>query len=319
MSLLTKGVKSIWENEDFRPFISLIVLFAVSAAINPDFLSSYSIRSLLASMSPLMFLTLGEMLVLTIGSVDISLASALALANVLTAGLMVKHNIPVLPAILIVLAVGALVGFINGIITVKGKIPSFIVTIATGVALRGVCLVYTRGYSIPGLPTEFLNSFGGNTFGVPNAFLLALTCIILMTVIMKATKLGRYMYAMGGNEEAARAVGINADLIRILTFTIAGVFYALGGIIITAQFNSGWPQIASGWELDGIAAAVIGGANLAGGAGLPLGALAGTLILGVIVRFLVMIGLNPYYQIVAKGVIVVLASVTLSKGLKYAK
>jgi ribose/xylose/arabinose/galactoside ABC-type transport system permease subunit len=299
-------------SDEVRPFTIFLGIFIGSGIINPAIWSPESITSMLYIITPMMMMTAGFMVPLIVGGIDISLASMIALSNVLVTGFMVRNELPIPLAILLVLMICTGAGVINGLIIVKGRIPSFIATIATGIAIRGIVLVHTGGTNIPNLPSAFIDFFTPTVFGIPRMFLIGFCIILILSFLLKTTRFGRHLYAIGGNEEAARTAGINVDLLKVVSFAIAGLMYGLGGILMTARIASGWPGAALGWELDGLAAAVLGGGDFAGGIGMPIGALPGVLVLQVILRILVMMGVDPYFQYVAKGSLVIIAAVLLT-------
>jgi len=308
-----KLIRTVWKR-DYIPYLVLAIVFLILGTISPSLFTSYSLSSWISTATPVALMTAGEMVVLIVGGIDLSLAATVGFTSCLTAGLLYYSHWPVVITIITVILVGALIGFMNGIIVVKGKLISFIVTIATGVAIKGATLIYTKGTSIPGTSDAFISAFTGTFLGVPNYFILAVVVLALLSVVLKTTKFGRYLYAIGGNEIAARTVGIDADSLRIVAFMIAGALYALGGIVLAAQFDCGWPQAASGWEMDGIAASVIGGGSFFGGEGVPFGAIPGALALDLITKFLVAKGVDPYWQYVFKGLLVVLVASALTRG-----
>lgn len=311
-------VAKVLKRRDFIPYEVFLIVYLAMGTISSSVFSTYSILSTVSAATPKALMTAGEMLVMVIGSIDLSMAAAVGFTSCLMAGLLHHHHLPVLVAIAAVIGTGATIGLINGLIITKSKLNSFIVTIATGVAIRGFTLIYTKGSSIPGTSGRFVKTLTGTLWGVPNYFIITVVVLLLISIVLKVTKFGRYLYAIGGNEEAARTIGISADNLRIATFAIAGTIYALGGIVLAAQFNSGWPQAASNWEMDGIAASVIGGATFQGGQGIIFGAIPAALVLELITKFLVIRGVDPYWQYVLKGLLVVIVASSLSRG-KYGR
>lgn len=308
-----KLVRTVWKR-NYIPYLVLAVVFLILGTISPSLFTPYALSSWISTATPIALMAAGEMVVLIVGGIDLTLAATVGFTSCLTAGLLYYNNWPVVITIIFIILVGALIGFMNGLIIVKGKLLSFIVTIATGVAIRGATLIYTKGTSIPGTSEAFISAFTGTFLGIPYYFFLALIVLALLSVVLKTTKFGRYLYAIGGNEIAARTIGINVDRLRVIAFMIAGVLYALGGIVLAAQFDCGWPQAATGWEMDGIAASVIGGGSFFGGQGIPFGAIPGALALDLITKFLVTKGVDPYWQYVFKGLLVVLVASVLTRG-----
>lgn len=307
---------SLFKNQSLLPWVICILTFIIMGIISPSLFSGYSITSLLASVTPTFLMAAGEIIVMIVGSIDLTLAASVGFTSVLAAGLMINSGLSIPAMIIVVLFVGCLIGFVNGIIVTKGKLQSFIVTIGMSVVLRGITLVYTNGTSIPlkdaGL--KFTEIFARTVLGLPVYFFIGVIVVILINVFVMKTTFGRYLNALGGNEVAARTNGLRADSLRLRAFVLAGFLYSLAGLVLLAQFGTGWPQAANGWEMDGIAASVLGGANFAGGIGLPIGAIPGAIVLDLILRFLVTIGVNPYWQYAVKGIFVIVVAVALARG-----
>jgi len=309
-------VIQVFSNHNLLPWLICAAIFLIMGLISPSMFSGYSIASILSTATPGILMSAGEIIVMIAGSIDLSLAASVGFSSVLAAGLMEKMGLPIPLAIIIVLLAGALIGLINGLIVGKGKLQSFIVTLGSSVVLRGITLVYSAGTSIPLAQTgqTFIKISTYQLLGLPLYFWVGLVLIILTSFYILKTKYGRHLYALGGSELAARVAGLRADSLRIKAFTLAGFFYALSGLALLAKFGSGWPQAASGWEMDGIAASVLGGANFAGGVGLPLGAIPGSIVLDLILRFLVTLGIDPYWQYAAKGIFVIIIALSLARG-----
>ncbi len=314
-------VKTIWAKlgtyEAVKPLIALIGLFIGSAILSPHFLSIYNQRILLLQAAPLAMIALGESMIILMGSIDLSPGSTMALAGTVAAIVHVVYGYPLGVAILAGLATGALVGFINGLLVTKAKIPSFVATLAALVAGRGMVLILTEGQPIVGL-TEF-RVFTRDIVGLP----LMVWIFILFTVfnffVLRKTSLGIMVYAIGGNEEAARYSGINADIVKLSIFTLAGLYYAIAGLMMNARLEVAYPWTGWGYELDAIASSVLGGIQLTGGVGSPIGPAMGAYILTLITNVLILLGVSPYYQWVVKGVILAIAATALTRGLRYVK
>ncbi len=311
-------VLALYSKEEFKPFVALIGIILVSSILSPYYLTIYNWRTILAQASPYIILAIGETLIILMGSIDLSPGSVLALSGAVTASCIMLLGLPVWLSVLIGLAIGGILGLINGIMVTKAKIPSFVATLAMLAAARGLTLIITGGRPISGLPDEFTR-LAGFVYNIPVPFLITLIVLFFTTFLLKYTKIGRYVYAIGGNEEAARFSGINVDAVKIVIFTLSGILYGLAGIIIAARLASAYPQAGVGYELDAIASSVLGGVQLIGGLGSPIGALIGTLILITITNILILLNVNPYYQFVVKGFVLALAATTLTRGLRYTK
>ena len=230
----------------------------------------------------------------------------MALSGTLTAGLM-AGGMAMFPAILIGLFLGTFLGALNGLMIAYGKMPPFIVTLAMMGIARGFALIYTGGYPISGLDKAF-GFFGrGTIVGIETPIFIMLFAYLITWVVLTYTPFGRHVYATGGNEEASRLSGIKTNRILVLIYTISGFTSALAGLILTSRLMSGQPNAGVGFELDAIAAVVLGGAAMSGGKGTIIGTLLGALLLGILNNGLNLVGVNPYVQKVIQGVIILIA------------
>jgi ribose/xylose/arabinose/galactoside ABC-type transport system permease subunit len=240
------------------------------------------------------------------GGIDLSVGSIVALCGALASGFIVRNGIPVGPALLLAIGAGALLGLINGFFVVKGRLQPFVQTLAMMAIARGLTLIYTQGRPISGMGDGF-TWIGGMAGPIPVAAIVFVGVFALSHVVLQRTPLGAYMYAVGGSEETARLAGIKVQRIKFAAYAISGALAAVGGIILAARLWSAQPQAASGLELRAIAATVIGGTSLMGGAGTTLGTFAGALIMGVLSNGLNLIGVSSYIQQVITGGILILA------------
>jgi len=244
------------------------------------------------------------MVILT-GGIDLGVGSVVALTGV-TLGAMLKANVPILFAFLIAVLVGALTGMINGLLVSKGRVPAFVATLGMMSAARGLSLIITGGQSIYVFPKSFLNFFGiGYLWFIPMPVVIAAVVVIVAQYSLSQTRFGRYVYAIGGNAEAARLAGVKVTLMIVIAYMIAGITYAIGGTILTARLNSAQPIAGVGYELDAIAAAVIGGTSLSGGIGTIWGTVLGALIMGVLRNGLNLLNISSYIQQVLIGTVIV--------------
>ena len=294
----------------WAPVVVLVALCAVIAAINPNFLSlSNFVRICQAAMIPLV-LGLGATFVILMGSIDLSVEGVLTLAAVILSTLVLNGangNDYGLLAVLAVLLVGAAVGFVNGVVHVKLKVPSFMATLGTwfiGVgaanALLGGMAIRINDPMIRGLAIE-------RFLGFPWGVWLALACLGVALVIQNHTRFGRYVYALGGGEELAALSGISVARVRIMAFTLAGIFYAVGGILAAAQLGLGNAQIGIGRLFTTVTAVVVGGTALSGGQGSVLQTLVGVLIVVVLANGMVLMGVPPSVQIGVQGLMIIVA------------
>ncbi len=298
----------------WAPLLVLVALCAIIAVINPNFLTfSNFVRIAQASMIPLV-LGLGATFVILMGSIDLSVEGVLALAAVVLSLVVLNganaNDFGVLGA-LFVLLIGAGMGFLNGVIHVKMRIPSFMATLGMWFVGVGVANAILGGLAVR-INEPLIRGLAIDRFlGLPWGVWLALLALGVAWVIQEHTRLGRYMYALGGGEELAALSGIPAARVRIATFTIAGVFYALGGILAAAQLGLGNALIGQGRLFTTITAVVVGGTALSGGQGSVLQTLVGVLIVVVLANGMVLMGVSPYVQQAVQGLLII-AAVALS-------
>ncbi|MGM0896735.1 MAG: ABC transporter permease subunit [Bacillota bacterium] len=294
--------------QKIAPFIGLILIIIIITAINPSFLSMSNILNVLRQVSINALIAFGMTFVILTGGIDLSVGSILALTGAVTAGMMASGIDPIL-AMLLGLFLGAVLGAINGVIIAKGKVAPFIATLATMTIYRGLTLVYTEGRPISGLGDSMAFQMLGKGYflGIPIPVVTMLISFGILYFILKKTTFGRRVYAVGGNEEASVLSGINADRIKIYVYSLVGVLAALASLILTSRLNSAQPTAGQMFELDAIAAVVLGGTSLTGGRGWIVGTLIGALIIGVLNNGLNLIGVSSFFQQVVKGAVILLA------------
>ncbi|ANU18204.1 ribose ABC transporter permease [Planococcus maritimus] len=294
--------------QKIAPFIGLILIIIIITAINPSFLSMSNILNVLRQVSINALIAFGMTFVILTGGIDLSVGSILALTGAVTAGMMASGVDPIL-AMLLGLFLGAVLGAINGVIIAKGKVAPFIATLATMTIYRGLTLVYTEGRPISGLGDSMAFQMLGKGYflGIPIPVVTMLVSFGILYFILKKTTFGRRVYAVGGNEEASVLSGINADRIKIYVYSLVGALAALASLILTSRLNSAQPTAGQMFELDAIAAVVLGGTSLTGGRGWIVGTLIGALIIGVLNNGLNLIGVSSFFQQVVKGAVILLA------------
>jgi len=291
--------------------LALILLFVVLAVVAPNFLSARNMFNVLRQVSFVGIIACGMTLALIGAEVDLSVGSVVALTSALLGVLTVKLGWPIVPSILVVLAEATLVGACAGWIRVRWDVPGLIVTIALMLSLRGLAFVLTNAYPIPITNDSFAFLGSGNIIGIPFPAITFLVMMALFGFISTRTVYGRSVYAVGGNAEATRLSGIPVNRVRIIIFATTGFLAAISGVLLTSRLNSGYAGVGVGWEFDVISAVIIGGTSLFGGEGSILGTLLGVLFIGLLGNGMVLLGVNPYLQDVARGMII-LAAVLLS-------
>lgn len=294
----------------YRSVIGLIIFSVIISFLNDRFLTLSNISNVLRQTSINSIIAAGMTFVILTGGIDLSVGSTLALTGAISAYLISSGMHPLLALILALIA-GLVIGMLNGVIVSKGKVQPFIVTLATMTILRGATLVFTNGRPIStGYDAygQMFNKIGaGYILGIPNPVIIMVIIFALSYVILKNTTIGRYVFAVGGNEEATKLSGINVDRVKIFVYGINGLLAALAGIIITSRLSSAQPTAGSGYELDAIAAVVLGGTSLAGGFGSILGTIVGALIIGILNNALNLMDVTSYYQLLLKGLVILIA------------
>jgi len=245
--------------------------------------------------------------VILLGGIDLSVGSVVAFTGIIAAGFQVKWGGSLFLSIVIPLLIGGGIGFLNGFISTKGGLHPFIVTLGTMSIFRGATLLVAKGRPISGMSKSFRFIGAGMIGPIPFPVILFLGSVIIAAIILRRTVFGRYIYAIGGNQEAALLSGIRVDRYKISAFTILGFLSALSGLILTSRLNSGELVAGEGYELDVIASVVIGGTSMMGGEGGVYGTLIGALLIGVISNGLNLLGVQPYWQMIVRGSIIILA------------
>ncbi|MDB5053071.1 MAG: Ribose transporter permease protein [Bacilli bacterium] len=300
-------VKSIFLKHGI--FIALVLICFIISTMTENFFTISNILNVVRQVSFNGILAIGMTFVIITGGIDLSVGAILALSGVVSASLVLegKGVVPAGFAIFIGLLVGMLLGLFNGLIITKGKLAPFIVTMAVMTLARGASLVYSNGRPFTGLSSDFKQIGAGFILGIPIPIIIFVAVILLSHFILNYTKFGRYIYAVGGNEIAAKASGLNVNAIKTYVYMICGTLSGLVGIVLSSRINSGSPIWGIGYELDAIAAAVIGGTSLSGGIGTIYGTVVGALIIGVISNGLDIMNVSSYYQQLIKGLIILIA------------
>jgi ribose transport system permease protein len=294
--------------------IGLIGLITGFSVLSDRFFTISNMLIVMRQTSIVAFLAVGMSFVILGAGIDLSVGSVLAFSGAVGAGVM--QNGGIFFGILAGLALGTALGAFNGIVITKLKIPAFIATLAMMAIARGGTLVYTDGRPITGLPSSFAFLGRGYIGNVPFPIILMLIIFILAYIILKLTRFGRYVYATGGNINAARASGIKVDNVIISTFAISGFLSGLTGMVLASRLNSAQPTAGVGYELDAIAAVVLGGTNLFGGEGELWGTLIGAFIMGILNNGLNMLNVSSFYQQVVKGIVILIAVTVAQSGKK---
>lgn len=305
---------------DFRVFLGkfgvlfgYIILVIVSSIMSPRFLTPLNILNIIRQISIFGILAIGQTLVILTGGIDLSVGSVLALVVVLVGGFLPEYGIVL--TILAGLLVGTLAGVVTGLGVTKGNVQPFVMTLGMAGIARGLAFIYTGGMPIPVLNQKFLFIGNGYVLGsLPVPGVIFVSLVIIAALVLKYTAFGRYVYAIGSNAEAARLSGINVDLNKIAVYAIGGLMSAVAGVLFASQLAVAPPIAGEGYELDSIAAVVVGGADLFGGEGGMFGTFLGAVIIGSLSNILNLTGVSPFVQKLAKGALIIAAVIIKARG-----
>jgi ribose transport system permease protein len=306
----------------FQSLIALLVLCITIGLLSDKFFTAGNGWNVLRQVAVNVCIAVGMTLIVLTAGIDLSVGSVLALCGAVTAELL-KNGIEIpsgnlfigftiLGAVLAGLIMGTILGLFNGFIITKFRVPPFVATLAMLTIARGLTMLWTRGHPVSNLGDNFLHIGTGWFIGIPVPVWIAGIVVLLALFITQKTKLGRYIYAIGGNEQAAVLSGINISKVKMTVYAIGGALAAVGGIIVTSRLDSAQPNAGTGYELDAIAAVVIGGTSLSGGKGTIWGTVLGAVIIGVLNNGLVLLNVSPFWQQVVKGA-VILAAVIIDR------
>jgi inositol transport system permease protein len=297
-------------------FLIFILMVLAASILSPAFVSSTNLINIVRQMSVVGLIALGVTGVIVSAGIDLSSGSVVGMSAVVAASLAQAPDnpaafyrglhVPLIVPVLAACAVGALVGFINGTLVAKTRIPPFIATLGTYTSIRGLGLLYTGGRPISDLTDDYNFIGQGDVLGVPVPIIILVVMAVVTHILYAHTKFGKYIYAIGGNEQAARVSGIDASKYKMLIYVYASFLAGLAGLVVSSRIGSGQPGLGVGYELDAIAAAVIGGTSLsAGGIGTVAGTIIGALIIGVLNNILDLMNVSAYWQQIIKGCIIV--------------
>ena len=303
--------RSLWHGiREQKSFIALLVLIAVVATQSSNFFTLANLFNILQQTSVNAIMAVGMTLVILAAGIDLSVGSLLAFTGALVASL-IGHEVNALLAVAAALVAGGLIGGVTGIVIAWGKVQAFIATLVMMLLLRGATMVFTDGSPISTGFSDNSDHFSligiGQLFGVPVPVWIMAIVFIAAWYLLNHTRLGRYIYALGGNEAATRLSGINVTRIKITVYALCGALAALAGSIEVARLSSAQPTAGTGYELDAIAAVVLGGCSLSGGRGRITGTLIGALILGFLNNGLNLMSVSSYFQMIVKAIVILLA------------
>ena len=301
----------------FQSLIALFILCLALTLLTDKFLTVDNAWNVMRQISVNICIATGMTLVVLTAGIDLSVGSVLAISGAVAAGLL-KNGLQfqsanlyvgftLLGSVIAALIVGSGLGFFNGWTITKFRVPPFVATLAMLTIARGLTFLWTKGFPISNLGTDFDYIGMGWFLGIPLPVWISCIIVAIAVFLTRQTRLGRYIYAIGGNENAARLSGISISKVKIAVYTIAGALAAIGGVMVTSRLDSAQPNAGISYELDAIAAVVIGGTSLSGGKGSILGTVLGAIIIGVLNNGLVLLDVSPFWQQVVKGFVILLA------------
>ena len=288
------------------PFLSLIVLFVGLAIASPHFLTETNLSSVVRQTAVINIMSLGMTIIIIAGGIDLSVGAILAMAGVLGTMAM-EAGLPIPAGIAIGILTGLFWGSVNGLLTTRLRINPFIVTLGTLGIIRGLTLIITNGLPVHRVPEAFSFFGEGNLFGVPFVLWVLVVCALLTHVILEHTRLGRYAFAIGSNPDAAVYAGVPVGFDTTAVYALGGMLTGLAGMIEASRLMTGQPAAGNGYELQAIAAVVIGGGSLHGGEGSVIGTLIGAFIMGLLSNGSDLLGVSPYLQQAIIGAVIILA------------
>ena len=295
----------------------VILLAIIWTSLNSQFIALSNITNILRVASYTAIAAVGMTMVIVVGEIDLS-AGSLVCASGLVGALVVKATDSWILAVLAALAVGALVGTFNGVLCAKGKLPGFIATLASMTILRGMAYIITGGNSVVWDNEVFTKIGTGYISVIPIPVIIMVVVLVFGIILTTKMRFGRYIYSVGGSIETSRWSGIAVDKVKIIVFIIMGVLTSISGLIIVARLGSGQPSAGTGFEMDCITAAVVGGTSMSGGKGKIIGTFVGVLLLTILTNGMTLVGIDTYYQQVFKGVIIVISVLAETRSKKVA-
>jgi ribose/xylose/arabinose/galactoside ABC-type transport system permease subunit len=299
-----KKITNLLQRFGLLAVIFLLVL--IMSLVKPVFLTSGNIINVLRQVSINGVLAIGITFVIMAGDIDLSIGSIVAVTAVIVGSLLEKGHSP-FSAIALGMSAALAFGLINGLLVAVGGLPPFIATLSTMTIARGFALVYANGRNFVIVHEGFLEIGKGSTLGIPNPIWILLVVCIIAYILLNFTIFGRHVYAFGGNRQAAKLAGVRIKLVEISVYVITGLMAGLAAIILASRTTAGQPTAGTGYELDAIAAAAIGGTSMAGGSGTIGGTVMGFIIIGIMLNSLTLLNVSSFYQQIVKGIIIIVA------------
>jgi len=304
---IKSSVRKVFSIESIGIYIFLAILIVFFAFMSGAFLTFDNFIVILRQVSIIGICAFGETFVVIAGGIDLSVGSIVALSGVIAASLAKFLHVPILLAFMTGVAAGSACGYVNGTLATRARIPSIIVTLGTLTIIRGLAFIIVGGHTVFGMPVAY-RILGRNYIGfIPIPVLIMLVIFTVFFIILNNLSFGRYVYAIGSNEEAAVISGVSVTKIKTVVFVLSGLMAGIGGAILSSRLDSGQAATAQGLELDVLTAVVLGGVSIAGGKGKLESVFVGVLIIGILANGMILLNIQHFYQLVIKGVVLLLA------------
>lgn len=304
---MKKNNKAVLALLNYGIIVAFLVMIIIFAIASPNFLTANTMFTILKQVAITGIVSIGMTLVLLTGGIDLSVGSIAGVTAVTAAICLKNFELPIFLTCIIGLLLAVIYGAISGICVTKLNMPPFIATLGVQTSLRGLAYIVTGGLPVYGFTKAFSAFAQGTIAGVPYPVILTIVLFIVFIIALSRTTIGRYLYGVGGNEEASRLSGINVTAIKVMAYSISGLLAGVAGLVLLSRTASGQPSAGNGYEMDAITAAVIGGVSLSGGEGrLPM-VIIGVLLMGTLGTGMIMCGINDYVQQLVKGIVLIAA------------
>jgi ribose transport system permease protein len=292
--------------KSYSLYLAFLAIFIVFSSLNENFLSINNILNIIVQSAIIAIIAVGQTMVILTSGIDLSVGSIVGAVGIVIGLLMVAgYSIPI--AILVGVVTGAILGSINGLIITYGRVPAFITTLGMMGMARGFGLALNEGKPVAGLPMAFEKIASTRVWGIPSFVFYTIIIYVIMFVVLERTKFGRHIYAIGGNRDAARLSGVKVKVVELFVYVLSGLFAGFGSVLLTARLNYATPVAGANYELDTIAAVVIGGTALSGGQGKVIGTLVGALMLGILRNGLTILNVSSFFQQIIIGAVIIVA------------
>lgn len=308
---IQRGVRFMFRKKfDIKEYVIILfflILFVFLSITAQGFFTSENLFNVARQVSMMGIVSVGMTFIIITGGIDLSVGSVLAASGCVAAYLMVDLQMDAISASIIGILVGGVVGAINGFLVTKVNIPAFVATLSTMTIARGLAYIVTQAEPIYGFPKKFSLLGQGHVWVFPIPVLIMILAFAFGYIVLNRIPLGRYIFAIGGNDEAAKLSGINANKVKMFVYTVTGLFAGLAGVILLSRMNTGIASSGQNFELDVITAVILGGVSISGGEGKLRGVILGVCIMGILSNGLIILGVQEYYQLVVRGVVLALA------------